>query len=84
MSKILIETAGTEFEQNGKPYAVIDENFREGKPIMLDAADVAVVVAAFEDETQSTSGDTTPETNGEDNSGETNPETPEDTTNGEG
>lgn len=34
--KTVISTKGTEFEQNLKPLALIDENNRAGKPIMFD------------------------------------------------
>ena len=49
MTKIIIETEGTEFEQNGKPYAVIDEDFREGRPIMLDQEDIEAVASIIDD-----------------------------------
>ncbi len=38
MSKKLITTSGTEFEQNMAPFAIIDDKNRAGKPLMLDAA----------------------------------------------
>ena len=35
MSKRLISTYRTEFQQNGNTFAIIDDDFRAGKPIML-------------------------------------------------
>lgn len=43
MSKLLINTKDTEFEQNRKKYAIIDTSFRDGKPIMLDDVDIETV-----------------------------------------
>ena len=40
MSKVLIETAGTEFEQNGADLAMIDDSYRAGKPTMISSADL--------------------------------------------
>lgn len=37
MSKKLIATSGTEFAQNMAPFAIIDDENRAGKPLMLDA-----------------------------------------------
>lgn len=40
MSKKLISTEGTEFAQNCKPFAIIQDQNRFGKPLMLSAEDV--------------------------------------------
>ena len=40
MSKKLISTKDTEFAQNAKEFAIIDANFRAGKPIMISAEDL--------------------------------------------
>lgn len=40
MAKVLIETEGTEFEQNMADLAMIDNTFREGKPTMISSADL--------------------------------------------
>lgn len=42
--KKLIYTKGTEFEQNGYDLAIIDTNFREGKPIMLKSKDLDLAI----------------------------------------
>jgi hypothetical protein len=42
--KKLIKTKGTEFEQNGYDMAIIDTNFRAGKPIMLNSADLDMAI----------------------------------------
>jgi len=42
--KKLIRTKGTEFEQNGYDMAIIDTNFRAGKPIMLNSKDLDMAI----------------------------------------
>lgn len=48
--KKLIKTKGTEFEQNGYDLAIIDTNFREGKPIMLNSKDLDMAILNGEQE----------------------------------
>ena len=67
MTKVLIETEGTEFEQHGKPYAVIDEDFREGKPIMLDEEDIEAITANSSDEEDDSEESNSEEDNSEEN-----------------
>lgn len=42
--KQLIRTKGTEFEQNEGDLAIIDTNFRAGKPIMLNSKDLDMAI----------------------------------------
>ena len=65
MTKKLIETEGTEFEQNGKPYAIIDEDFREGRPIMLDTDDIEAITANDDEDTNEDDSEESDETQGE-------------------
>lgn len=65
MTKKLIETEGTEFEQNGKPYAIIDEDFREGRPIMLDTDDIEAITANDDENENEDDSEESDETQGE-------------------
>ena len=42
--KKLIRAKGTEFEQNGCDLVIIDTNFRAGKPIMLNSAELDMAI----------------------------------------
>lgn len=53
MAKVLIQTKGTEFEQNGKDMAIIDDANRAGIPIMLNSSDFNQAYAHADPEAQS-------------------------------
>lgn len=52
MAKVLIQTEGTEFEQNARDMAIIDDNDRAGIPIMLNASDFNQAYARADEDTK--------------------------------